>query len=97
MPRLKIAITLYSCSESVKKKGLLKTGLLKSLKFFNKEVGGTAELKSRGYRSNSQHSGAITLEALHVCKERPKTNTRDEFKSRQFFVNLKSKYTNITG
>ena len=60
MPRLKLAITLYNCSEYAKN-GLLKTGLLKSVNPFNKEVGGTAEVKSRDYRSNGQHS-----EATHI-------------------------------
>ena len=48
----------------------------------NKEVGGTAELKSEIIDQTANTHKLLTLEALHIWRERPKINTRDEFRSR---------------
>ena len=49
----------------------------------NKEVGGTAELKSEIIDQRANTHKLLTLEALHIWQERPKINTRDEFRSRE--------------
>ena len=49
----------------------------------NKEVGGTAELKSEIIDQTANTHQLLTLEALNNWRERPKTNTRDEFRSRE--------------
>ena len=50
----------------------------------NKEVGGgTNELKSEIIDQTANTHKLLTLEALHVCRERPRINTRDEFRSRE--------------
>ena len=43
----------------------------------NKEVGGTAELKSEIIDQTANTHKLLTLEALHIWRERPKINTRD--------------------
>ena len=52
----------------------------------NKEVGGTAELKSEIIDQTANTHKLLTLEALHIWRERPKINTRDEFRSRELTV-----------
>ena len=54
----------------------------------NKEVGGTAELKSEIIDQTANTHKLLTLEALHIWRERPKTNTRDEFRSRKLTLKL---------
>ena len=54
----------------------------------NKEVGGTAELKSEIIDQTANTHKLLTLEALHICRERPKINTRDEFRSRELTLKL---------
>ena len=49
----------------------------------NKEVGGTAELKSEIIDQTANSHKLLTLEALHIWRERPKINTRDEVRSRE--------------
>ena len=48
----------------------------------NKEVGGTAELNSEIIDQTANTHKLLTLEALHIWRERTKINTRDEFRSR---------------
>ena len=54
----------------------------------NKEVGGTAELKSEIIDQTANTHKLLTLEALHIWRERPKINTRDEFRSRELTLKL---------
>ena len=54
----------------------------------NKEVGGTAELKSEIIDQTAITHKLLTLEALHIWRERPKINTRDEFRSRDLTLKL---------
>ena len=54
----------------------------------NQEVGGTAELKSEIIDQTANTQKLLTLEALHIWRERPRINTRDEFKSRELTVKL---------
>ena len=49
----------------------------------NKEVGGTAELKSDIIDQTVNTHKLLTLEALHVWKERPRINTLDELRSQE--------------
>ena len=42
----------------------------------SKEVGGTAELKSEIMDQSANTHKLLTLEALHIRRERPKINTR---------------------
>ena len=58
----------------------------------NKEVGGTAELKSEIIDQTANTHKLLTLEALHIWRERPKINTRDEFRSRELTLKLLSMY-----
>ena len=46
-----------------------------------KEVGGTAELKSEIIDQTANTHKLLTLEALHIWRERPKINTRDDFRT----------------
>ena len=54
----------------------------------NKEVGGTAELKSEIMDQTSNTPKLLTLGALHIWRESPRTNTRDEFRSRDLTLKL---------
>ena len=54
----------------------------------NKEVGGTAELKSEIIDQTANTHKLLTLEALHIWRERPKINTREEFRSRELTLKL---------
>ena len=54
----------------------------------SKEVGGTAGLKSEIINETANTQKLLTLEALHICRERPRINTRDEFRSRELTLNL---------
>ena len=58
----------------------------------NKEVGGTAELRSEIIEQTANTHKLLTLEALHIWRERPKINTRDEIRSRELTLKLKSIY-----
>ena len=58
----------------------------------NKEVGGTAELKSESIDQTANTHNLLTLEALHIWRERPKINTRDEFRSRELTLKLYSMF-----
>ena len=49
----------------------------------NKEVGGTAELKSEIIDQLANTHKLLTLEVSHNWMERPRINTRDEFRSRE--------------
>ena len=55
----------------------------KHLLEFNKEVGSTAELKSETKDQTANTQMLVTPEALHIRRERPRINTRDEFRSRE--------------
>ena len=46
----------------------------------NKEVGGTAELKSEIIDQTANTHKLLTLEALHIWREMPKINTRETIK-----------------
>ena len=54
----------------------------------NKEVGGTAEQKSQIIDQTANTHKLLTLEALHIWRERPKINTRDEFRRRELTLKL---------
>ena len=54
----------------------------------NKEVGGTAELKSQNIDQTANTHKLLTLEALHIWRERPKINTRNKFRSRELTLKL---------
>ena len=54
----------------------------------NKEVGGTAELKSEIIDQTDNTHKLLTLEALHIWRERPRINTRDEFRRRELTLNF---------
>ena len=54
----------------------------------NKEVGGTAELKSEIIDQTANAHKLLTLEALHIWRKRPKIDTRDEFRSRELTLKL---------
>ena len=43
---------------------------------FNKEVGGTVELKSEIIEQTANTHKLLTLEALHIWRERPRLNTQ---------------------
>ena len=58
----------------------------------NKEVGGTAELKSKIIDQTAITQKLLTLEALNIWRERPRINTRDEFRRRKLTLQLKSMY-----
>ena len=47
----------------------------------NKEVGGTAELKSEIVDQTANTHMLPTLEDLHIWRERPRIKTPDEFRS----------------
>ena len=53
-----------------------------------KEVGGTAELKSEIIDQTANTHKLLTLEALHIWRERPKINTHDELRSRELTLKL---------
>ena len=53
-----------------------------------KKVGGTAELKSEIIDQTANTHKLLTLEALHIWRERTKINTRDEFRSRELTLKL---------
>ena len=53
-----------------------------------KEVGGTAELKPEIIDQTANNHKLLTLEALHIWRERPKINTRDEFRRRELTLKL---------
>ena len=55
---------------------------------FIQEVGGTAELKSEIIDQTANTQKLLTLEVLHIWRERPRINTRDDFKSRDLTVKL---------
>ena len=48
---------------------------------FNKEVDGTAKLKSEIIYQTANNHKLLTLEALYILRERPRINTRDEIRS----------------
>ena len=48
---------------------------------FNNEVGRTLNLKSEIIDQTGKSHELLTLEALLIWRERPKINTRDEFRS----------------
>ena len=54
----------------------------------NKEVGGTAELKSEIIVQTANTHELLALEALHIWRERPRINTRDEFRSRELTLKV---------
>ena len=54
----------------------------------DKEVGGTAELKSEIIDQTANTHKLLILEALHIWRERPMINTRDEFRSQDFTLKL---------
>ena len=54
----------------------------------NKVVGGTAELKSEITHQRANTQKLLTLEVLHIWRERPRINTRDEFRSRELTLKL---------
>ena len=54
----------------------------------NNEVGSTAELNSEIIDQTANTHKLLTLEALHIWRERPKINTRDEFRSRELTLKL---------
>ena len=54
----------------------------------NKEVGSTAELKSEIIDQTANIQKLLTLEALHIWRQRPRINTRDEFGSRELTLKL---------
>ena len=53
-----------------------------------KKVGGTAELKSEIIDQTANTHKLLTLEALHIWRERTKITTRDEFRSRELTLKL---------
>ena len=55
---------------------------------FNKDVYGTAELKSESIDQTAKIHKLLTLEALHIWRERPRINIRDEFRSRQLTLKV---------
>ena len=54
----------------------------------NKEVGGTAELKSEIIDQTANTHKLLTLEALHIWREKPRISTRKEFGSREVTLKL---------
>ena len=57
----------------------------------NREVGGTAEMKSDItdiIDTTANTHKLLTLEALLILRERPRINTRDEFRSRELTLKL---------
>ena len=54
----------------------------------NKEVGSTAELNSEIIDQTANTHKLLTLEAFHIWRERPKINTRAEFRSRELTLKL---------
>ena len=54
----------------------------------NKEVGGTAALKSEIIDQTANNHKLLILEALRIWRERPRINTRDELRSREFTLKL---------
>ena len=58
----------------------------------NKEVGGTAELKSEIIDQAANTYKLLTLEALHIWREWPRINTCNEFRGRELTLKLFSLY-----
>ena len=54
----------------------------------DKEVGGTAELKSEIIEQKDNPHQLLTLEDYHILRERPRINTSDEFRSRELTLKL---------
>ena len=54
----------------------------------NKEVVGTAELKSEIIVQTAKTHELLALEALRIWSERPRINTRDEFRSRELTLKV---------
>ena len=54
----------------------------------NEEVGRTAELKSDIIDQTANTHKLLTLEALHIWRDRPRINTRDEFRSWKLTLKL---------
>ena len=54
----------------------------------NKVVGGTAELKSEIIDQTANTHKLLTLEVLHYWRQRPRINTREEFRRRESTLNL---------
>ena len=52
----------------------------------NKEVGRTFELKSQIIDQTANTEKLFTVEALHIWRERPRLNARDEFSSRKLIL-----------
>ena len=52
------------------------------------DVGVTAELKSDIIDKTANTQKLLKLEALHIWRERPRINTRDEFRSRELTLKL---------
>ena len=48
---------------------------------FNKEVDGTAKLKSEIIDQTANNHKLLTLGALYILRERPRINTSDEIRS----------------
>ena len=61
----------------------------------NKEVDGTAELKSEIIDQTAETYQLVTLEALHIWRERPRINTRDELRSRELTLKLYSMHNMV--
>ena len=58
----------------------------------NKEVGGTAELKSEIIEQTANTHKLPTLEALNIWRERTRINVRDEFRRWELTLKVKSLY-----
>ena len=54
----------------------------------NKEVGGTTELKSEIIDQTANTHKLLKLDDLHIWRERPRINTRDEFRSQELTLKL---------
>ena len=55
---------------------------------FNNELGRTLMLKSESLDQTGNTHKLLTLEALHIWRERPNINTRDEFSSRELILKM---------
>ena len=55
---------------------------------FNNELGRTLMLKSESLDQTGNTHKLLILEALHIGRERPKINTRDEFSSRELILKM---------
>ena len=58
----------------------------------NREVLGTAGLKSDNIDQAANTHKLLTLEVLHILNERSRINTRDEFRSRELTLKVLSLY-----